>query len=160
MKIILTEQSTLANNGKSLNSNLPNQYSIFSITKNNTLIQKCELLIKHGTLTGYNKTSSQWLIETGGTKQDIPPTDKQNVGQISWDTFIENIENFLKHVENKTELTKEDIEVLYAVDPKLEVLLTPFQSVLPLDSEWKKHKAETKEDLWQKRTDLIAHINK
>lgn len=160
MKIILTEQSTLATNGNSLKTNLLQTDPIFKISQNLDEIDNCSLLIKHGTLYGYTKKSSHWLIETGGSKKDIPPIDKENAGQISWNTFIENIETFLNQVNDKTEITKEDIEVLYAIDPKLEELLTPFQSVLPLDSEWKKHKSDTKEDLWQKRTDLRNHLNK
>lgn len=44
-------------------------------------------------------------------------------------------------------------------DQKLEKLLAPFENVLPLDSEWKKHREEKKEDLWIKRTELRNYFN-
>lgn len=131
MKIILTEQSTLATNGSSINTGLTSAYQFFEITKDLSKINSCTLLIKHGTLTGYTHNNSHWFIETGGSKRDVPPTDKVNAGQISWNTFTENIENFLKQVKDKTEITKEDIEVLYAIDPKLEELLKPFATLSP-----------------------------
>lgn len=147
MEIILTEQSTLATNGNALDANLPTTYPFFKISKTLTEINACSLLIKHGTLTGYTKSSSHWLIETGGSKKDIPPTDKANAGQISWNTFIENIENFLNHIKDKTEITKEDIEILYAIDPELEKLLEPFANILPLSENWGSNLNSAKDEL-------------
>ncbi len=59
---------------------------------------------------------------------------------------------------DKDNYTIDDVFYIIGFDPKLEELLIPFQSVLPLDSEWKKHKQT--EDLWAKRTELRNHINK
>lgn len=151
MTVILTEQSTLATNGNSLNVNLLKTYSFFIISKDLKKIDERSLLIKHGTLTGYTHNGSNWFIETSGSKKDVPPTDKATVGQISWNTFTENIENFLNNIKDKTEITKEDIEVLYAIDPKLEKLLEPFAAYHPL--------ANLTTDLKAKKTELQNYVN-
>lgn len=65
--------------------------------------------------------------------------------------------NSVLSVIDKSDILKEDLEMIMNFDSKLEELLTPFQSILPLVSEWNKHKS--KEDLLQKRTDLRNHIN-
>lgn len=136
MKIILTEQSTLASNGNSLNNNLSKKFHFFKITKEQKEFSDCSLLIKHGTVNNYqwDNNKNYWYIETGGSKSDMIPKDKNTAGSISWNTFVENVENFLTHIRSKTEIKKEDIEVLYAIDPKLEELLTPFASTSPYET--------------------------
>jgi len=136
MKIILTEQSTLASNGNSLNTNLSTDFHFFKITKEQNEFSDCSLLIKHGTVNNYNwnKNKNYWYIETGGSKSDMIPNDKNTAGSISWNTFVENIENFLTHIKSKTEIKKEDIEVLYAIDPKLDEKLLPFASASPYET--------------------------
>lgn len=91
-----------------------------------------KVVVAHNDLpTSFKKPENIWVIETSLNNGNTLPDNSNITGSISWHTFIENIENFLKRVSLKTEITKEDIEVLYAIDPKLEELLKPFETLIP-----------------------------
>ncbi len=112
--------------------------------KNSQLLADSQLIINHD--GGFQKPTSAWQINTGGGGMpDEPPIEISTCGKIHWNTFIENLEKFFNHIKGKSEIAKEDIEVLYSIDPKIEKLLEPFATYHPLDTmttELKRHKTE------------------
>ena len=127
--------------------------------KNTSVLNDCLVFLKHDTdgLENQPLSSVQWTVICSGSVTQPSINEVNKTAGIPPSILIENLGSFIEATKDKTEITKEDIEILYAIDPKLEKLLEPFQSVLPLDSECKKHK--TIEDLWLKRTELRNHIN-
>lgn len=92
------------------------------------------LIVAHdGLPNSFSKRSDAWLIYTGGSKADVPPKEKNQPGNISWNTFEENIRNFHSLVKDKSEITEEDLGILYAIDPKLERLLESFANANPFE---------------------------
>lgn len=113
-------------------------YALESLTvltesnKVSTKLENAHVVIAHDGLPNdfLNTLSTKniWLIFTNGTKRNVIPTEKNQTGKsISWKTFIENIDSFLNHIKDKTELIKEDLEILYAIDPKAEANDLPFK---------------------------------
>lgn len=98
------------------------------------LLTDSTLIINHD--GGLQKPQNTWQINTGGgSMKNEPPVEISKPGKIHWNTFIENLETFFNHVKNKSELTKEDLGLLYAIDPKIEELLLPFSNISPINSD-------------------------
>jgi hypothetical protein len=114
------------------------------------------LIIAHdGLPNSYSKPNNVWLIYAGGSKTDTQPSDPNRSGTISWSTFIENVRNFHSHIKGKSEISKDDLGVLYAIDPKLEKLLGPFANANPFEASGKAN-----EDLKRAKVELQTYVEK
>lgn len=163
MKILIVDNP---DKDRGFSTELKNHAEIIIQNKNLEAIDfsQCKLIFKHDSfnadLDSKLKSRIAFIEFSGGgaLKNEI---FNESDG-FKFKACIESPEqiNSVLSVIDKSEISKEDLEAILNYDSELEKLLTPFQAVLPLDSEWKKHKTETKEDLWQKRTDLRNHLNK
>ena len=122
-------------------------------SKNILKEQQWDLIINHdGWPNGITKPMNLWLINTSASAGNKIPPSINIEGTISWNTLVENLVSFLNFIEKKTALSKEDIEILYAIDPELERLLEPFDTANPFkeNQNLKDAKVELK-----KHTDLL-----
>ena len=109
------------------------------------------LIINHD--GGLQKPQNAWQINTGGgSMSNEPPTEISKPGKIHWNTFIENLENFLTQIKGKSQISKEDIELLYAIDSELEGFLSPFATLHPM--------GKVTEDAKVNKSALQAYVNK
>jgi hypothetical protein len=117
-------------------------------------LSSAHLIIAHdGLPNDFQKPNNVWLIYTGGSKADTQPNETSRPGNISWNTFFENVRNFHSLVKGKSEVTKEDIGTLYAIDPKLEKLLSTFATASPFEET-----DEAVEDLKKAKADLHVYV--
>lgn len=131
------------------------------VTTSQNDLQDCKLFFRHSNDNIDDIENSTYYTDAikiefsgGGLNDEIIKSENPIEAKIaSWEKIFRVLD-----ILDKDNYTIDDVFYIIGFDPKLETLLTPFQSVLPLDSEWKKHKST--EDLWAKRTELRNHINK
>ncbi|MFN8323993.1 MAG: hypothetical protein U0T74_15115 [Chitinophagales bacterium] len=141
-------------------NNLKDKYESLSLqfgnTKNPSVLADCIVLLKHDNDIPENTKlkSVQWTVICSGgvTEAKINETNK-TVG-IPPIILIENLEDFLSATKAKNAIEKQDIEILFAIDPKMEELLNPFINALPLDENWKGTSLHSAKDK------LILEVNK
>lgn len=139
-KIVMWGISTTATEEQKLKLNeLQNKYASFSLqtgnNKNQGVLADCLVLLKHDTdnLEDHKLNSVQWTVICTGnvTRPKLNVTNK--TAGIPPTILIENLDNFLSATKTKTVIEKQEIEILFAIDPRLEKLLEPFASINPLE---------------------------
>ena len=107
-----------------------------SPNKEVSVLNDCIVLLKHDTDGLDNQTlrSVQWTVICSGSVTQPSINEINKTAGIPASVLIENLENFIEATNDKTEITKEDIEILYAIDPKLEKLLEPFATANPFNA--------------------------
>lgn len=147
------EQKTKLNELKDKHNSLSLQ---FGPNKNHSVLSDCIVLLKHDTdiSDNTNLMAVQWTVICSGGVTEPKINEANKTAGIPPTILIENLADFLSATKSKTLIDKQDIEILFAIDPKLEELLKPFANALPLEENWKVTTLQAEKDK------LIMEVNK
>lgn len=139
-KIVMWGLTTLATEEQKTKLNeLKNKYDSLNLqigtNKNQSVLSDCIVLLKHDTdvpeIT--NLKSVQWTVICSGGVTEPKINEANRTAGIPPTILIENLGDFLSATKSKTLIAKQDIEILFAIDPTAELNDQPFKHSSPDD---------------------------
>lgn len=138
-KIVMWGLTTLATEEqKNQLKKLEKKHTALSLqfeNKDPSLLSDCIVLLKHDTdiPDNTNLNSVQWTVICSGRVTESKINEANKTAGIPPTILIENLGDFLSATKSKAVFDKQDIEILFAIDPKLEKLLEPFAAFNPFN---------------------------
>lgn len=121
----------------------------FGNNKQPNVLADCVVLLKHDSdiPANQNLNSVQWTVICSGSVTEPKVNEANKTAGIPPSILIENLGNFLEATKTQSQITKQHIELLFAIDPKVEGLLEKLSVVVPFEDLWESALRNTKHDL-------------
>lgn len=138
---------------KSELTKLQNKYDSISIqrkpNKDTSVLKDCVVLLNHDNdiPENHKPKSLQWTIMWSGSITEPKINEANKAAGVPPSILVENLGNFLEATKAKSQITKQDIELLFAIDPKVEGLLEKLSVAVPFEDLWDSTMRNAKHDL-------------